>query len=112
MAKFDYMTFGISPGDRDLFVAHAGKFSDEDTVRLCIAECDDLFTRERDCFGHPRKPLRLPTVDDVQDARCAFRFGMYEFPEGAYTICGTDDEPGSFPVHVIDFDRLRAGKGS
>lgn len=111
MSKFNYMTFGISAGDRDSFVAHAGKYTAEDTVRLCVAECEDLFMRERDCFNHPRKPLRIPTVDDVQPARCAFRHGLSsEFPEGAYTIVG-DGAVGSFPVHVIDFDRLRAGKG-
>ena len=107
MSKFKYMTFGISPSDRDSFVAHADKFTKEETIAKCLVECDDLFTRDRDVYGHPRPRLRIPNVDDVQEARCAFRYGFSpEFSEGAYTIVD-DDAAWSFPVHVIVFETLK-----
>jgi len=103
MAKFDYMAFGYSPGDSDMFVANAKMYSTEETVELCKSEYDYKFLGKRAL--HP--DFRKPTPDDVQDAYCAFRFGLSpEWPDGCYTLVG-EGERGAFPVHVIDFERLR-----
>ncbi|MPN47036.1 hypothetical protein SDC9_194636 [bioreactor metagenome] len=104
--KFDFMAFGYSAGDTDIFVAHAAKYTPQDAV--------DLFIRE---YGHRFVPngynpqLRKPTVSDVQEARSAYRFGYPEWPDGCYTLVG-DGEAGSFPVWIIDFEKLRSDQAS
>ncbi|WMJ83389.1 hypothetical protein ACS3UN_09970 [Oscillospiraceae bacterium LTW-04] len=105
MSKFDFMTFGYDAGDEDMFVTHASKYTAEETVVLCKRECAYKF-RDRTIF-HNRilKALREPTVSDVQDMYCAFRFGNPEWPDGCYALVGPT-ERGAFPVRVIDFGRL------
>lgn len=98
MSKFDFMGFGYDGGSDDMFVAHAKKHSAAETVELCKREYDYLFKSGE---------LREPTLADVQDAHCAFRFGvMEEWKEGCYTLVG-EGEPGAFPVWVIDYGKLR-----
>lgn len=106
VSKFDFMAFGYSAGCNDMFVANARKYTAEQTVEICKREYDYLFTRHKDAWGREREPLRKPEVFDVQDARCAFRFGNPEWPDGCYTLVG-DGEDGAFPVHVIDFELLK-----
>lgn len=86
--KFDFMAFGYSRGDADMFVAQAEKYTPQDTVDLLIREHEHRFLPNS---YHPR--LRKPTVADVQKARSAFRFGMCEWPDGCYTLVG-DGEVG------------------
>lgn len=106
MSKFDCMMFGISPGDNDTFVAHAKKYTKAEALKQCISGYDHLFNRNTNAYGRKRTPLRLPTLDDVQEAQCAFRFSDNpEFPDGAYFIVG-DNEYGSFPVYCIDMRAL------
>lgn len=107
MSKFDFMAFGYSAGDSDMFVAHAKKYTPKETVALCKREYEYKFRNHTFWIGRPVAALREPTVDDVLEAHCAFRFGVSgEWPDGCYTLVG-DNETGSFPVYVIDFDRLK-----
>ena len=98
------MAFGYDAGDSDMFVAHAGKYTAEETVRLCLQEYEHKF-RNRDLPRKTIKALREPTAADVQDMHCAFRLGNPEWPDGCYTLVGAT-ESGAFPVRVIDFGRL------
>lgn len=98
MSKFDYMGFGYDGGSDDMFVAHAKKYSAAEAVEICKQE-NDYLIEERE--------LREPTIADVQEAYCAFRFGVSEeWPDGCYTFVGKG-EPGAFPVWVIDYGKLR-----
>lgn len=107
MGKFDFMGFGYDSGHDDMFVAHAEKYTADEAVEHCKLEYAHLFC-EADTYRLPwQKRLREPTIDDVQDVGCAFRLGVSsEWPEGCYTLVGIG-EVGSFPVHVIDFARLK-----
>lgn len=108
MSKFDFMAFGYSAGsDNCAFVAHAKKYTAAETVELCKREYEYKFRDHTLWAGRPVKALREPTVDDVEQMFCVFRFGVSpEWPEGCYTL--TDrDETGAFPVWMIAFDRLR-----
>lgn len=107
MSAFDFMGFGYDGGHDEMFVAHAKKYSAEETVEICKREFDYLFQDHRGAHGRKIEGLREPTQADVQDAHCAFRMGvMPEFPSGCYTIVGPQ-ERGAFPVRVIDFSRLK-----
>lgn len=97
MSKFEFMTFGCSPGDNDMFVANAKKYTPGQMVEICKRECEHLFKK---------RGLREPDVPDVQTAHSAFRFGNPDYPDGCYTFA-VKGENGAFPVYVIDFERLR-----
>lgn len=110
MSKFDFMAFGYSAGDDDIFVAHAEKHTLEETVDLCKREYEHKFLKHTNAYGRPVQALRLPAVEDVQKAHCVFRLGVSpEWPDGCYTLTG-EKETGAFPVWVIDFERLKATK--
>ncbi len=101
MSKFDYGAFGYSACASDMFVAHAGKYSREETLGLCVEEYSHRFNED----------LRKPTILDVEMLYCAFRFGVSpEWPDGCYTLFGKYQR-GAFPVHVIDFAKLKAKEG-
>lgn len=106
MSRFDYMGFGYDGGSNDMFVANAKKYSVAETLELCKREYDYLFQDHTTAYGREVKGLRKPTIADVKDAHCAFRFGVSsEWPDGCYTFV----EPkasGAFPVWVIDFSEL------
>lgn len=104
MRMFDHMTFGRTAGCDDMFVADAQRYTKLEAVEICKSNYSYLFSPES------KRALRYPTVDDVQDCGCAFRFGNYAYPDGCYMLVG-DDEKGAFPVHVIDFERLEKVKG-
>ena len=93
----------ISPGDSDMFVANAKTHSAMETAELCKSEYDYKFRSDE-----KRGPnYREPTPDDVMGAHCAFRFGLSsERPDGCYVLVG-EGERGAFPIHVIDFEKLR-----
>ncbi len=101
MSRFDFMGFGYDGGRDEMFVAHAKKYTPEQTVELCTREYAHRFSQQ---WG---TKLREPTVNDVIESHCAFRFGVSsEWPDGCYTFVG-QNEPGSFPVYVIDFKGLK-----
>lgn len=103
MSKFDFLGFGYDAGPDEMFVAHAGKYSAEETIALCKSEYSQKFYGVE---GRNYDRLREPTIADVQDAHCAFRFGVSpEWPDGCYALVGPA-ENGAFPVHVIDFGKL------
>lgn len=100
MSKFTYMNFSDDCIDIE-FVAHAKKFTKHNTIYECIMHNHDLF-----CTGK----LRCPDEDDVFEARVRWYVKppwdlLDVFPDGCYSYC--DDEKGSFPVWVIQFDKLR-----
>jgi len=102
MSKFDFMAFSYDAGPDEMFVAHAGKYSTEETVELCKRECE---------YSLQRRKLREPTVNDVFDAWCGYRYGVSsEWPHGCYTFVG-EKEIGAFPVHVIEFNQLKQEAG-
>lgn len=105
MSDFKFMSFGYDAGDHDMFVAHAKKYTATETVDLCKREFEYLF-RNRRIAGKEVKALREPTIHDVCNDYCAFRFGMYGWPGGCYTFV-SNKERGSFPVWVIDFSVLK-----
>lgn len=107
MSKFDFMGFGYDGGRDEMFVAHANKYTKEQTLELCKKEYQHRF-EETACHRLPgEKKLRVPTTDDVISTYCAFRFGVSsEWPDGCYTFVGKN-EPGAFLVYVIYFDNLK-----
>lgn len=106
MSCFDFMGFGYDGGNDEMFVAHAKKYSVTETVELCKREFDYLFQDHKTAYGREVKGLRKPTIADVQNAHCAFRFGISaEWPDGCYTFVGAE-ENGAFPVRVIDLSKL------
>lgn len=105
MSKFDYMNF--SDGNHDIeFVAHANKFTKEETVELCLQENDWRFDGEY-CNGNL---LREPTIEDIKEDTVRYyptvpEFCGYDGESGCYTYCNKG-ERGSFPVWVIEFETL------
>ena len=104
MSKFTYMNFSDDCIDIE-FVAHAKKYTKQQTIENCIAENDWRF--EKDCLS--KYKLRIPTEDDVLEVRIRWYIKppwdlSDVFPDGCYSYCG--DEKGSFPVYVIQFDKL------
>ena len=98
MSKFDFMGFGSDSYHYDYFVANAKKHTAAEAVEICKREFDYKFSHDG---------LREPTLADVEDAHCAFRFGAYsEWPCGCYTFVPPDGR-SAFPVHVICFDKLK-----
>ncbi len=98
MANFDFMAFGYSAGDADMFVAHAKKYTAQETIDLCQREYSHKFetvSEERRKWFGPQ--VRIPTLEDVADAWCAFRMGVdSEWPDGCYTLVKEGDA-GAFP---------------
>jgi len=110
MTRFDYMGFGRDCGSDDMFVVHAGKYTPEQAVSICKSEYEHLFKETGEYRLPWQRRLREPIIDDVLTAGCAFRFGVSpEWPDGCYTLVGINKR-GAFPVHVIDFDRLKLPK--
>ena len=108
MSKFDYMNFGIGGWDTE-FVAHAGKYTEEQVVNLCIQENDWRF-KPNYCNGNL---LRVPTICDVKlrYARWYVKTPQnceYDDGKGCYSYCKAGQK-GSFPVWVIDFYKLKVG---
>ena len=56
MTKFDYMSF--SGGNDTEFVAHAKKYSKEQTLELCVGENEWRFEEGG---------LRIPTIEDIEE---------------------------------------------
>ncbi len=104
MSKFDYMNFSDGYSEIE-FVAHAKKFTKEETVKLCIQENDYKFI-EKYC----NNLLRKPTIEDVAEGTVRWYPVTPEFcgydGDGCYTYCNKG-ERGSFPVWVIEFDKLK-----
>lgn len=89
MSDFDFMGFGYDGGHDEMFVAHAKKYSAEETVEICKREFDYLFQDHRGAHGRKIEGLREPTQADVQNAHCAFRMGvMQSFRAGAIRLWG------------------------
>lgn len=98
MSKFDFMSFGSGAGYDDMFVVSARKHTVQQVV--------EIFKREYD-YKIKRGDYREPVPADVQNACCAFRFGVsMEWPDGCYTFVSRG-ERGAFPVHVICFEKLK-----
>ena len=107
MSKFDYFNFHDGSWDTE-FVAHAKKFTKEETIELCVKENDWKFDKEH-CNG---KLHRKPTIDDVIERTVRWYPKVPEFCDidsdnGCYSYC-KKGERGSFPVWVIEFEQLRA----
>lgn len=106
MSKFDYMNFNDGSHDSD-FVAHAKKYTKEETIDLCMVENDHKFT-EKYCNGRLH---RKPTITDVKEATVRYYPKVPEYcgcdsDGGCYTYC-KKGERGSFPVWVIEFEGLK-----
>jgi hypothetical protein len=100
VSKFDYMSF--SGGNDTEFVAHAKKYSKEQTIELCIGENDYRFEDGG---------LRTPTISDIDERTVKYfikvpEYCGYDGEGGCYTYCKKDSK-GSFPVWSIDFSELR-----
>lgn len=103
MAKFDYCNFNDGIRDTE-FVAHAKNFTKEEAIDLCLQENDYRFDQEY-CEG---KPLRKPTLDDVIMRHVRYYVKAPEFVDwdgDVYMYCPANQR-GSFPVWVIEFDRV------
>lgn len=101
MSKFDYMNF--VGGEDTEFVAHAKKFTKEETINHCLSENDWKFEGE--------DALRLPTVDDIIERQVKYFVNPPDYcasdaDGGCYTFCEPNAR-GSFPVWVIEFKGLR-----
>lgn len=107
MSKFDYMNFGYGSGHDTEFVAHAKKYTKEQTIELCIAENDWKFEPDY-CNG---VLLRKPGISDIKQRFVRWYVRTpencdYDKGEGCYTYCKSNQR-GSFPVWVITFKKLR-----
>jgi hypothetical protein len=106
MAKFDYMNFGIGGWDTE-FVANARKYTEEQTINLCVKENDWRFELDY-CNG---KLLRMPTIADVKLRHVRWYVKTPDFCEydddgrGCYSYCKAG-ERGCFPVWVVEFAKL------
>jgi hypothetical protein len=100
MSKFDYMRF---EGGMDYdFVAHAKKYTKEETIKHCLSEYDWMFEDDS---------LREPTVEDIKQRQVKYfirvpDYCAYDTEGGCYTYC-SEHAKGSFPVWVIEFEDLR-----
>jgi hypothetical protein len=109
MSKFDYMNFSDGISDIE-FVANAITYTKEQTIELCLAENDWRFD-PKFCDGNL---LRKPTTDDIfqRHVRWYIRApewcGFDDDGKGCYTYCKAGQK-GSFPVWVIEFEKLQVG---
>jgi hypothetical protein len=109
MSKFDYMNFSVGGYDTE-FVAHAGKYTEEQAINLCIQENDWRF-KPNYCNGNL---LRVPTICDVKLRYARWYVKTPDFcgydddGRGCYSYCKAGQK-GSFPVWVIDFYKLKVG---
>lgn len=107
MSKFEYGNFSDGMEETE-FVAHAGKYTEEQAINLCVRENDWKFKPDY-CN---RNPLRIPTVCDV---KLRYMRWYVRAPEdywgddksGIYGYCKAGQK-GSFPVWVIKFEDLEA----
>lgn len=104
--SFTCMTFNDGGSEME-FVAHAKYFTKEETVVACIEEFEENGYDEYE-------NLRHPTIDDIEERTVRYYpktpgfCGMDYDPEddnGCYTYC-SKGQHGSFPVWVIEFDKL------
>jgi hypothetical protein len=98
MSKFDYMNFTDGSWYIE-FVVHAKKFSKREAIDLFMIENENLFS----------EGYRKPTLEDVMER--AVRYypiapGDCDFDGGCYSYCKSG-EKGSFPVWVIEFEKLK-----
>ena len=96
MSNFTFMDF--TGGHTDEFVVHAGKFTKQEAIELCLKENDYRF-EEYD-------PPRTLTLEDVADAFVKYYVKRpegcgFETDGGCYTYCNQGAR-GSFPVYVIE----------
>lgn len=103
MSKFDYMRF--EGGASYDFVAHAKKFTEEETIQHCLSEYDWMFVDGS---------LRAPTVEDVKKQQVKYfvkrpDYCGFNTDGGCYTYCN-EKTKGSFPVWVIEFENLRSAE--
>ncbi len=101
MSKFDYMNFNIDGWDTG-FVAHAKKYSKEDVIDFFINVENDWRMG-----GFKRKP----TVDDIEEKTVRWYPTVpegcgYDGEGGCYSYCNKG-ERGSFPVWVIEFEKIK-----
>lgn len=106
LSKFDYVNFSDGSWDTE-FVVHAKKFTKEKAVELCLQENDWKFKTDY-CNG---ELLRKPTIEDITEKTVRWypqipEFCGYDGDRGCYTYC-KKGERGSFPVWVIEFEKLR-----
>ncbi len=98
MSNFDYMNF--SDGWDTEFVAHAKKFTKEEALNLFEIENEHLFS----------EGYRKPTIEDITERAVRWyprvpEWCDYDGDGGCYTYC-KKGERGSFPVWVIEFERI------
>lgn len=92
MSKFDYMIF--TGGIHNEFVAHANKYTKEQTVELARSE-----TERTDI-----------NIEQIEEQWCRYYVRVpdwcgYDGEGGCYTYCGKEQK-GSFPVYVIELENL------
>lgn len=100
MSKFDFMNF--TDGLNFEFVAHAKKYTKEETISLCLAE-NGLDFQER--------KLREPVVSDIRERTVKYFVKVPEYCDvdtdgGCYTYCNKGVR-GNFPVWVIELNDLK-----
>ena len=98
MSKFDYMNFTDGSWYIE-FVVHAKKFSKREAIDLFMIENENLFS----------EGYRKPTIDDVVERTVRWYPIAPEgcdFDGGCYSYCNRE-ERGSFPVWVIEFEKLK-----
>lgn len=113
LSNFDY--FNFSDGSLDVeFVAHANKYTKEEVVELCIQENDFMFEGKS---WYNKNPLREPTINDIRKRSVRWYPRVPGFCDydggggGCYTYC-KKGEHGSFPVWVIEFEKLKITGGN
>lgn len=102
MSAFNYMVF--TGGSLDEFVAHAKKYTPEQTVELMKSEMSYM------SFGHELSDYRKPTIGDIEERWCRYYVKIpdwcgYDEEGGCYTYC-SKGERGGFPVYVIKMESL------
>lgn len=98
LSRFDYMNFTDGSWDFE-FVAHAKKFSKIETLNLFMIENEHLFS----------EGCRKPTIDDVKEATVRWypiAPDDCDLEGGCYSYCKRN-ERGSFPVWIIEFEKLK-----
>lgn len=99
--KFTGMNFQIDGYDY-MYVAHANKFTKEQSIEQCMDENHWRFENEE---------LRIPCIDDVNKAHVKYFINppadcSSDLKGGVYSFCAKGDV-GSFPVWIIAFAKLR-----
>lgn len=92
MSKFDYMIF--TGGTHNEFVAHAKKYTKEQTAELAQTETN-------------RTNI---SIEQIEKRWCRYYVRVpdwcgYDEEGGCYAYC-KKEEKGSFPVHVVELENL------